>query len=78
MIPVNRETMLTVAIIACVIGLLYLFKELNRTKEEMGTFKNFSAQVVRRLKPPEPEQVQETVKKVEPEKEEVEEGKTEE
>lgn len=78
MIPVNRETMLTVAIIVCVIGLLYLFKELNRTKEEMGTFKNFSAQVVRRLKPPEPEQVQETVKKVEPEKEEVEEGKTEE
>lgn len=78
MIPVNRETMLTVAIIVCVIGLLYLFKELNRTKEEMGTFKNFSAQVVRRLKPPEPEQVQETEKKVEPKKEEVEEGKTEE
>jgi len=52
MIPVNRETILTVATIVCVLGIVYLFKELNKTKEEMGNFKNFSAQVARRLSPP--------------------------
>ena len=52
MIPVNRETVLTVATIVCVLGLVYLFKELNKTKEEMGNFKNFSAQMVRHLSPP--------------------------
>jgi hypothetical protein len=54
MIPVNRETVLTAATIVCILGLVYLFKELNKTKEEMGNFKNFSAQVVRHLSPPPP------------------------
>jgi hypothetical protein len=54
MIPVNRETVLTAATIVCILGLVYLFKELSKTKEEMGNFKNFSAQVVRHLSPPPP------------------------
>ena len=48
----NRETILTVATVICVLGILFLFKELNKTKEEMNNFKNFSAQVVRHLSPP--------------------------
>lgn len=48
----NRETILTVATVICVLGVLFLFKELNKTKEEMSNFKNFSAQVVRHLSPP--------------------------
>ena len=52
MIPVNRETVLTAATIVCILALLYLFKELNKTKEDMGNFKNFSAQVIRHLSPP--------------------------
>ena len=50
----NRETILTVATIICVLGVLFLFKELNKTKEEMNNFKNFSSQVVRHLSPPPP------------------------
>jgi len=55
MIPVNRDTLMMIATIVCAIGIIFLFKELNKTKEEMNSFKNFSAQVVRHLSaPPEP------------------------
>jgi hypothetical protein len=69
MIPVNRETVLTAATIVCILGLVYLFKELNKTKEEMGNFKNFSAQVVRHLSPPpmKPQPVPEPEPEPEPE-----------
>lgn len=50
----NRDTILTVATVVCVLGVLFLFKELNKTKEEMNNFKNFSAQVVKHLSPPPP------------------------
>ena len=56
MIPVNRDTLMMVATIVCAVGIIFLFKELNKTKEEMNSFKMFSAQVVKRLTPaPEPE-----------------------
>ena len=56
MIPVNRDTLMMVATIVCAIGIIFLFKELNKTKEDMNNFKMFSAQVVKRLTPtPEPE-----------------------
>jgi hypothetical protein len=48
----NRETILTVATVICVLGVLFLFKELNKTKEEMNNFKNFSTQVVKHLSSP--------------------------
>jgi hypothetical protein len=78
MIPMNRETILTVATVICVLGILFLFKELNKTKEEMNNFKNFSAQVVRHLSPPpakamptpEPEAEEEPVPEEEPDKSE--------
>ena len=54
MIPVNRDTIMMIATIVCAIGIIFLFKELNKTKEEMNSFKNFSAQVVKHLSAPEP------------------------
>lgn len=72
MIPVNRDTMMTIATIACAVGIIFLFKEMNKTKKEMETFRNFSEQVVKRITPPprqtepEPEpEVTEEVKSVE-------------
>jgi hypothetical protein len=54
MIPINRDTAMLIATIVCAVGIIFLFKELNRTKEEMNTFKSFSAQVIRHLSAPEP------------------------
>lgn len=55
MIPVNRDTLMMIATIVCAAGIIFLFKELNKTKEDMNSLKNFSAQVVKRLASPEPE-----------------------
>jgi hypothetical protein len=55
MIPVNRDTVLTVATIVCALGIIFLFRELNKTKEEMNSFKGFSAQVIKHLSAPPPE-----------------------
>jgi hypothetical protein len=52
MIPVNRDTVLTVATIVCALGIIFLFRELNKTKEEMNSFKGFSAQVIKHLSAP--------------------------
>ena len=54
MIPVTRETLLMFATVVCAVGIIFLFKELNKTKQEMNSFKNFSSQVVRHLSAPEP------------------------
>jgi hypothetical protein len=54
MIPINRDTAMLIATIVCAVGIIFLFKELNKTKEEMNTFKSFSAQVIRHLSAPEP------------------------
>jgi hypothetical protein len=54
MIPINRDTTMLIATIVCAVGIIFLFRELNKTKEEMNTFKSFSAQVIRHLSAPEP------------------------
>ena len=54
MIPVNRDTVMMIATIVCAIGIIFLFKELNKTKQEMNSFKTFSTQVVKHLTAPEP------------------------
>jgi|TARA_B100001559_G_scaffold51586_1_gene40031 hypothetical protein len=61
MIPVTKDTLLIVATIVCAVALVFLFKELNKTKKDIDGFKNFSAQVVRHLSaPPEEPSVSET------------------
>ncbi len=66
MIPINRETLLTIATIVCALGVIYLFKEMNKTREEMNSFKTFSTQVVKKLSAPEPEPKPEPESKPEP------------
>ena len=48
----DRETLMMVAMIVCVAGLLFMFRELNKTKEEMDGFKNFSVQLMQQLSSP--------------------------
>ena len=57
MIQMNRENIMMIATAVCVVGLLFLFKELNKTREEMTGFKNFSDNLVQQLN--EPEQMEE-------------------
>ena len=57
MIQMNRENIMMIATAVCVVGLLFLFKELNKTREEMTGFKNFSENLVQQLS--EPEQMEE-------------------
>ena len=57
MIQMNRENIMMIATAVCVVGLLFLFKELNKTREEMNGFKNFSENLVQQLN--EPEQMEE-------------------
>jgi len=52
MVPVNKDTVFIVAAIVCAIGIIFLFKELKKAKEDIDNFKSFSAQVVRHLAPP--------------------------
>lgn len=52
MIPVNRDTLMMIATIVCAVGIVFLFKEMNKTKKEMDTFRTFSEQVIRQLNPP--------------------------
>lgn len=52
MIPVNRDTLMMIATVVCALGIIFLFKELNKTKKDMDNFKNFSEQVVKHLAPP--------------------------
>lgn len=48
MIPVNRDTIMMIATIACAIGIIFLFKEMNKAKKD---FQSFSEQVVKHLTP---------------------------
>ena len=65
MIPVNRDTLMMIATIVCAIGIIFLFKELNKTKDEVESFKTYSAQVIKHLSSPEPKPDTESVEKKE-------------
>jgi hypothetical protein len=69
MIPVNRDTLMMIATIACAIGIIFLFKEMNKAKKD---FQSFSEQVVKHLTPtpePVPAPAPAPVKRVAPEPE---------
>jgi hypothetical protein len=51
-----------IATFVCVIGIVFLFKEMNKTRKDIDNFKSFSEQIVKHLAPP-------TSKEVEPEPE---------
>ena len=52
MIPMDRETLMMIATIVAVAGVLFLFREMNKTKSEVENFKNFSNQLVQQLSAP--------------------------
>jgi len=73
MIQMNRENIMMIATAVCVVGILFLFKELNKTKEEMSGFKNFSENLVQQLNAPDQmeEEIEELpLEKIEEKKEE--------
>ena len=49
MIPINRDTMMLVATVVCIAGLLFLFREVNKTKQEVEHMKDFSEYVSKKL-----------------------------
>jgi hypothetical protein len=49
----NRENLMMLATAVCLIGIIFVFKELNRTKEEMNGFRTFSEQLVQHMNSPE-------------------------
>ena len=68
MIPMDRETLMMIATIVAIAGVIFLFKEMNKAKQDVENLKNFSAHLVHRLSAPEakptPEPETETEKEV--------------
>ena len=65
MIQMDRETLVMIATIVAVAGVIFLFREMNKAKQDVENLKNFSAQVVQRLSAPEPVPVPEPEPEVE-------------
>ena len=65
MIQMDRETLTMIATIVAVAGVIFLFREMNKAKQDVENLKNFSAQVVQRLSAPEPVPVPEPEPEVE-------------
>ena len=57
MIPMDRETLMMIATIVAIAGVIFLFREMNKAKADVDNLKNFSAHLVQRLSAPEPRQV---------------------
>jgi outer membrane biosynthesis protein TonB len=73
MIPVNREILTSVAVVVCLAVCIYMFRELNRAKEDVDQLKNVSTRLMHmsmpqpRPPPPPPPPPVEPVEPVEPE-----------
>ena len=50
----DRETLMMIATIVAIAGMIFLFKEMNKAKQDVENLKNFSAHLVQRLSAPEP------------------------
>ena len=50
----DRETLMMIATIVAIAGVIFLFKEMNKAKQDVENLKNFSAHLVQRLSAPEP------------------------
>jgi uncharacterized membrane protein len=55
MIPLNKDTLMMIATIVCAAGIIMLFRELNKTKDEMNTLRDVSTQMIKKLNTPTPE-----------------------
>ncbi len=48
----TRENMMMIATAVCLVGIIFLFKELNKTKEDINGFRTFSEQLVQHMNTP--------------------------
>jgi cbb3-type cytochrome oxidase subunit 3 len=54
MIQMDRETLMMVATIVAIAGVIFLFREMNKQKQDVDNLKNFSAQLIQKLSTPMP------------------------
>ena len=45
----DRETLMMVATIVAIAGVIFLFREMNKQKQDVDNLKNFSAQLIQKL-----------------------------
>jgi hypothetical protein len=57
MIAMDRETLMMVATIVAIAGVIFLFKEMNKAKQDLEGLKNFSGTLIQRMRAPEPQMV---------------------
>lgn len=50
----DRETLTLVATIVAIVGVIFLFREMNKAKADVENLKNFSAHLIHRLNTQEP------------------------
>jgi len=62
----DRETLMMIATIVAIAGVIFLFREMNKAKTDVENLKNFSAHLVQRLSAPEPRPVAEPEPEPEP------------
>ena len=48
----DRETLMMVATIVAIAGVIFLFKEMNKAKQDVENLKNFSTQLIQKLSTP--------------------------
>jgi hypothetical protein len=48
----NRENLMMLATVVCLLGIIFVFKELNKAKEEINSFRTFSEQVTQYINTP--------------------------
>jgi hypothetical protein len=77
MIQMTRENIMMIATTVCLVGIIFLFKELNKTKEEMNGFRTFSEQLVQHMNRPALEEEDDDEIKPETKLEKIEEKKEE-
>jgi hypothetical protein len=72
MIQMNRENLMMLATVVCLLGIIFVFKELNKAKEEINSFRTFSEQVTQYINTPilEEEESAPKLEKIEEKKEE--------
>ena len=61
----DRETLMMIATIVAIAGVIFLFKEMNKQKQDLEGLKNFSGTLIQKMRVPEPQMVTEDEPKVE-------------
>ena len=52
MIPIDRQTLILLAVIVCMAGLVVMFREIKSAKEDVEGLKGFSMNVIKHMQTP--------------------------